>query len=139
MARLLYGGRDSLLIGIASAVICCVVATLVALVAGFFGGVTDAILSRLLDVIWAFPIFLLAISLSIVLITHSGLRMSVRSTSALGSLWLPIFIIGASTSRMSPPGPRPGAVGGEQGVRGGRDRAGRVGLPADLLATCCPT
>ena len=34
--------------------------------AGFFGGVIDAVLSRILDVIWAFPIFLLAISLSIV-------------------------------------------------------------------------
>ena len=36
----------------------------IALIAGFFGGITDSILSRLLDLIWAFPVFLLAISIS---------------------------------------------------------------------------
>ena len=64
MARLLYGGRNSLLIGIASALICCLLATIVAVVAGFFGGLVDGILSRLLDVVWAFPVYLLAISIS---------------------------------------------------------------------------
>ena len=49
-------------------------------------------LSRLLDVVWAFPVYLLAISLSIVLITH-GHRLGPITISA-GSLWLPIFIIG---------------------------------------------
>ena len=53
---LLYGGRASLQIGISSAVICCVVATIVALIAGFFGGTADAILSRIMDIIWAFPV-----------------------------------------------------------------------------------
>jgi len=60
----LYGGRASLQIGICAAVLCCVVATVVALIAGFFGGLTDAILSRLMDVIWAFPVYLLAISIA---------------------------------------------------------------------------
>src|SRR6266581_8278050 len=41
-ARLLYGGRSALLIGIGSAVICCIIATVLALIAGFFGGVTDS-------------------------------------------------------------------------------------------------
>ena len=54
-ARVLYGGRSSLEIGIGSAVICCVIATIIALIAGYFGGLVDAILSRLMDVIWAFP------------------------------------------------------------------------------------
>src|SRR6185312_13066973 len=39
MARLLYGGRNSLLIGISSALICCVAATLLGVLAGYFGGV----------------------------------------------------------------------------------------------------
>jgi len=91
-ARLLYGGRNSLLIAGAAALICLVLATAVGVVAGFFGGIVDMVLSRILDVLWAFPIFLLAISLSIVLIAqsiHIG-PIEVRS----GSLWLPIFIIG---------------------------------------------
>ena len=45
-------------------------ATVIGLVAGFFGGVTDGILGRLLDVIWAFPVYLLAICLSTVLLTQ---------------------------------------------------------------------
>ena len=45
-------------------------ATLIGLAAGFFGGITDMLLSRFLDVLWAFPVYLLAISLSIVLIAQ---------------------------------------------------------------------
>ena len=70
MARLLYGGRNSLLIAGASTVITILIATVVGLAAGFFGGVTDTVLSRILDVLWAFPVYLLAISLSIVLIAQ---------------------------------------------------------------------
>ena len=92
-ARLLYGGRSSLEIGIGSAVICCVLATLVALIAGFFGGVTDALLSRLMDLIWAFPVYLLAISISTVLLTRAnGMQIGPLHLVA-GSLWLPTLII----------------------------------------------
>src|SRR3954454_21454673 len=69
MARVLYGGRASLAIGIGSAVLACLAALILALVAGFFGGPVDMVLSRLMDLIWAFPIFLLAISLATVLLT----------------------------------------------------------------------
>src|SRR5207244_5467562 len=71
-ALLLYGGRSSLLVGIGSAILCCLGATVVALIAGFFGGTVDALLSRLMDIIWAFPVYLLAISLSPELLTHSS-------------------------------------------------------------------
>jgi peptide/nickel transport system permease protein len=92
MARLLYGGVNSLLIAGAATLLTLGAGTLIGLVAGFFGGVTDTILSRILDIIWAFPIFLLAISLSIVLIAQ-GIRIGPITIEA-GSLWLPIFIIG---------------------------------------------
>jgi peptide/nickel transport system permease protein len=92
-ALLLYGGRSSLQIGILSAVICCGIATLVALVAGFFGGIVDAILSRLMDVIWAFPVYLLAISISTELLTHSnGFQLGPIHVEA-ASLWTPTIII----------------------------------------------
>src|SRR5213076_60872 len=71
-ALLLYGGRGSFLIWVGAALFCCIAATLVALVAGFFGGTTDALLSRLMDVIWAFPVYLLAISIATELLTHSS-------------------------------------------------------------------
>src|SRR5204862_1275777 len=60
-ARVLYGGRSSLEIGIGSAVIACLIATILALIAGFYSGLVDSLLSRLMDVVWAFPVYLLAI------------------------------------------------------------------------------
>ena len=91
-ARLLYGGRNSLLIAGAST----------RDVPGACGARRARrrllrrhrrlVLSRLLDVLWAFPVYLLAISLSIVLISH-GFDIGPISITA-GSLWLPIFIIG---------------------------------------------
>jgi peptide/nickel transport system permease protein len=92
MARIFYGGRNSLYIAGMSTIICLFFAALMGLAAGFFGGIIDTLISRTLDVIWAFPIFLLAISLSIVLIAH-GIDIGPISITA-GSLWLPITIIG---------------------------------------------
>jgi peptide/nickel transport system permease protein len=91
-ARLLYGGRNSLLIGASAALITCFLAVLIGVIAGFFGGLADGILSRLLDVVWAFPVYLLAISLSTVLIASSVSIGPLHLTS--GSLLLPITIIG---------------------------------------------
>jgi len=92
-ALLLYGGRSSLLVGIGSAILCCIAATVVALIAGFFGGTVDELLSRLMDIIWAFPVYLLAISLSTELLTHSnGFQFGTVHVSA-SSLWTPTVII----------------------------------------------
>jgi peptide/nickel transport system permease protein len=93
MARVLYGGRASLLIGVGSAVLACLAALLLALVAGFFRGPVDMFLSRLMDLIWAFPIFLLAISLATVLLTApDGLQWGPVHVDP-SSLWVPTVII----------------------------------------------
>ena len=93
-ARVLYGGRASLEIGVGSAVLACVLATLLGLVAGFFTGAVDAILSRLMDLVWAFPVYLLAISLATVLLTlPNGLKLGFVTLQA-SSLWVPTLIIG---------------------------------------------
>lgn len=93
MARVLYGGRASLQIGIASALICCLIALLLGLVAGFFRRWIDAFLSRLMDLIWAFPVYLLAISLATVLLTKPGGLEWGFVTVNPSSLWVPTFII----------------------------------------------
>lgn len=90
-ARLLYAGRTSLTVGIAAALLTAVVATTVALVAGFVGGWVDQLVSRLLDLLWAFPIYLLAISLSTVLLLQ-GLTIGPINVNPT-SLWLPTMII----------------------------------------------
>jgi peptide/nickel transport system permease protein len=92
MARLLYGGLNSFYISGAATVLTLVLATILGLVSGFFGGLIDTVISRVLDIMWAFPIYLLAISLSIVLIAH-GLEWGPFKIES-GSLELPIFIIG---------------------------------------------
>ena len=93
MARVLYGGRASLQISVASALICCLIALLLGLLAGFFRGWVDAVLSRAMDLIWAFPVYLLAISIATVLLTrNAGLKLGFIRLSA-SSLWLPTLII----------------------------------------------
>ncbi len=93
MARVLYGGKASLIIGIGSAVICCAIALVLAMIAGFFRRWSDSVLSRTMDLIWAFPVYLLAISLATVLLTKpNGLHWGpVHVVSS--SLWVPTFII----------------------------------------------
>jgi len=90
-ARLLYGGRVSLLIGFSSAIVCCAIAALLGMAAGYFGGVMDWIVSRVFDIVWAFPVLLFAICLSVILLT-SGINILFIHIAA-GSLLLPILII----------------------------------------------
>ncbi len=61
LSRVIYGARISLTAGLAAVAIATSLGTLVGLVAGYFGGWSDAILMRLMDVILAFPSILLAI------------------------------------------------------------------------------
>jgi peptide/nickel transport system permease protein len=93
-ALVLYGGRTSLEIGLASAALCCGFALLFALISGFYGGVVDWAFSRMSDIIWAMPVYMLAISIGTVLITAPhGLQLGPVSVTA-GSVWLPILMIG---------------------------------------------
>jgi peptide/nickel transport system permease protein len=70
-----------------------VVALLFGLVAGFFRGPVDVVVSRAMDLVWAFPIFLLAISLATVLLTApDGLQWGPVHVDP-SSLWVPTLII----------------------------------------------
>lgn len=91
-ARLLFGGRTSLMIAGCATALCLALATGAGVLAGFLGGVVDGVLAGLLDLLWAFPVYLLAISLSIVLI-NEGLHVGPLLVSA-DSLALPILILG---------------------------------------------
>src|SRR5205814_10601124 len=61
--RLLYGGRNSLQIGLLATLITMTLATIVGVAAGYFRGWVDAVLSRVLDVMWSFPVVLLGVAL----------------------------------------------------------------------------
>ncbi|MGJ6126719.1 ABC transporter permease [Mycolicibacterium sp. Y3] len=92
MVRLLYGGRTSIFIGVAAAVVTTVLAVVVGLLCGFYRGWIDAVLSRVMDVVWAFPVLLLGIALGTAL-ALGGLKIG-SLTIAGDSLWIPILIIG---------------------------------------------
>ena len=102
MVRLMYAGRTSLLIGFAAALITTVLAVLLALLAGYYRGWVDAVISRVLDVIWAFPVMLLGIALGVTLAV-GGLKIGPIEISG-GSLLIPILVIGfAFTTYMARP------------------------------------
>src|SRR5690606_36863720 len=92
MVRLLYGRRNSLLIGIGASIITMVFATLLGLLAGLFGGWLDWIISRCFDVMWAFLVILLGVALGVSL-NINGITIGPLSLKS-GSLWIPTVIIG---------------------------------------------
>jgi peptide/nickel transport system permease protein len=92
MVRLMYGGRTSLIVGVVSALITTILATVLGLLAGYYRGWIDPVISRSMDVLWAFPVFLLSIALGIALAV-GGLEVLGVHISG-GSLWIPILIIG---------------------------------------------
>jgi len=92
MVRLMYGGRTSVYIGVMAAFITTFLAVAVGLLAGYYRGWTDSVLSRILDLIWAFPVLLLGIALGTAL-SVGGLKIGPLEVPA-DSLWIPIGIIG---------------------------------------------
>ncbi len=90
--RLLYGGRNSLEIAAIATVLTIVLAVLLALAAGWFGGPLDTLLSRLMDLIWSYPVLLLGVALGVTLAV-SGIDLGFTTLRG-GSLVLPALIIG---------------------------------------------
>ena len=66
-ARIIYGARYTMSIGIFTTAISCIVGGLLGAIAGFFGGHTDNLIMRILDVFQSFPGILLSITISTVL------------------------------------------------------------------------
>ena len=90
--RLLYGARNSLFIGITAALITTLLAVMLGTLAGYFRGWTDAVISRSLDIAWAFPPTLLGVALG-VSFALGGLKLGPIEVSG-DSLWIPTLVIG---------------------------------------------
>jgi peptide/nickel transport system permease protein len=67
LTRLLWGGRISLLIGILPTLSAMLISLLLGISAGYLGGLVDQAIMRTLDVLFAFPLVLLAIAIAGVL------------------------------------------------------------------------
>lgn len=67
LTRVVYGARVSFLIGILAVTMSAVIGVPVGLISGYYGGVADLTIQRLVDLLLAFPGFLLALTLIAVL------------------------------------------------------------------------
>ena len=61
LARLIYGARTALAIGFLSSFIGCTLGGAVGMISAYFGGTTDMIIQRVVDVLLSFPIIVLAL------------------------------------------------------------------------------
>jgi peptide/nickel transport system permease protein len=92
MVRLLYGGRNSLLIGVVAALMTTVLSIILGLLAGYFRGWSDAVIRSALDVMWSFPVVILGVALGVAL-ALGGVQIGPISISG-NSLLIPILVIG---------------------------------------------
>jgi peptide/nickel transport system permease protein len=83
LSRILYGARITLLASTLAVVLAALIGCTVGLTAGYFGGAYDAVVGRLIDVLFAFPVILLGIA--IVAIMGPGVP-SVIAAIAVASL-----------------------------------------------------
>ena len=82
LTRLFYGARISLLIGVACVAFSAALGLPLGATAGYFGGATDAVISRLLDILLSFPGMLLAIAIAAPL--GAGLGTVILSVGVVG-------------------------------------------------------
>jgi peptide/nickel transport system permease protein len=92
MVRLLYGGRNSLVIGVTAALMTTLLSIVLGMLAGFFRGKTDTVVRGLLDVMWSFPVVILGVALGVAL-ALGGFQLGPITISE-DSLLIPIFVIG---------------------------------------------
>src|SRR5712691_6948562 len=96
LSRLMYGARISLEVGIISVGISLVVGAILGLVAGYYRSGIDMVISRLMDILFAFPAILLAIALMAML--GSDIR---NVMLAIGIVNVPIFMRVARASALT--------------------------------------
>ena len=120
-SRVIYGARISLEVAFISTAIIVVVGVTMGLIAGYYRGDHDSLLTRTMDVMLAFPVLLLAIGLGVAcadgcLRRHDPARPHRRGD---GHRALAVAVHGADR-------PRSGAVAAREGVRRGGPLAGRL-------------
>ncbi|CAN5756600.1 ABC transporter permease [soil metagenome] len=85
-SRVLIAARGSLQVGVIAVGIALGLGVPIGLVAGYYGGVVDAVAMRLMDIVFSFPAILLAIA--VVAVRGPGL---VNAMIAIGIVYMPIF------------------------------------------------
>ena len=72
LSRIIFGTRVSLIIGVFAVMIACAIGTFLGMIAGYFGGIVDDVITRLMEAVRAIPQIILAMALTAVF--GSGIR-----------------------------------------------------------------
>jgi len=91
LSRVVHGTRISLVVGVSSVLLALFVGVPLGLVAGYWGGRVDRSIMRVMDLILAFPIYLLAIILMVIFTPTAGLIGAVKVTGAIAFVRIPIY------------------------------------------------
>ena len=86
MARILMGLKITLVVSFASVLFALIIGTILGLIAGYYGGVADHLISGFMDSLWAFPAIILALAI------NTALGASLRNIFlAIGIVYTPNF------------------------------------------------
>jgi peptide/nickel transport system permease protein len=67
LSRIIYGARVALVVGILAVMLALVIGVPLGLISGYYGGIIDTVIMRVMDGVFAFPILILAIALMAVM------------------------------------------------------------------------
>jgi peptide/nickel transport system permease protein len=93
LSRLLHGAWISLVVGVGASTVGTLVGALMGLASGYWGGKTDAIVQRIVDILMSFPLIILALTLL------TALERSL--TTIIVAIGVPLIPYGARTVRAS--------------------------------------
>jgi ABC-type dipeptide/oligopeptide/nickel transport system permease subunit len=91
LSRLIHGARISLLVGVSSVLLALFVGVPLGMLAGYYGGRVDTLVMRVMDLVLAFPIYLLAIILMVIFTPTAGLLGTMKVTGAIAIVRVPIY------------------------------------------------
>jgi len=91
LSRAIHGTRVSLVVGVSSVLLALFVGVPFGLFAGYYGGRVDMAVMRVMDLILAFPIYLLAIILMVIFAPTAGLLGTAKVTGAIAIVRIPIY------------------------------------------------
>jgi peptide/nickel transport system permease protein len=77
LGRLMFGGKNSLIVGFAAAAVSVLWGVVYGAVSGFFGGWVDALMMRLVDILLSIPVLFLTIALAVIFRPSLGLLILV--------------------------------------------------------------
>jgi peptide/nickel transport system permease protein len=91
LSRVIHGSRVSLLVGVSSVILALGIGVPLGLIAGYVGGRVDGLVMRAMDLVLAFPVYLLAIIIMIMFTPTAGLLGTVKVVGAIAIVRIPIY------------------------------------------------